>query len=327
MSYVTGAALALLLAGCGPSSPPPAAPERAASTGQSAAAMLAGGFPREVQAPDGTQLRLAAPPQRVVAGASGVGDILCELLPPERLAGLPDQMRDYSSHRAPDDPWLARPSFHVFAAEPVLALRPDLVVADHWQPAETSARLREAGLPVLVIDDLERLEDVRAAVGLLGRALGEETRAEQLLAAMDERIARLAAGAGARRGLRALAYTNGGTGGWAAAQGTSADEWIGLAGLTNALASREGHVRFSFEELLTLDPDVLVVCGADNPDERGGTEALVRDEPLLAGLRARRRGLIVTLPSWLFSTNSHNIVTAAEELAQRLDALLGAAPP
>jgi len=320
MSHVTGAVLALLLAGCGP----PAAP---ASAPAAAPAPAAAGFPRDVAAPDGATLRLLAPPQRVVGGSSGVGDILCELLPPERLAGLPDQMRAYSSHRADADPYLQRPCFHVFAAEPVLALRPDLVVADHWQPAETAARLREAGVPVLVIDKLERLDDVRAALRLLGRAVGEESRAEAVLADVDARIARLAAAPGARRGLRVLAYTNGGTGGWAAGGGTSADEWITLAGLSNAVAAREGHVRFAYEELLALDPDVLVVPGPDNPDERGGTESLVRSEPLLAGLRARRRGLIVTLSSWLFSTNSQNIVTAAEQLASRLDALLAEAPP
>src|SRR5262249_36203848 len=163
-------------------------------------------------APDGTTLRLLAPPQRVLGGSAGLGDLLCELLPPERLAGLPDQMRAYSGHRTDGDPFLQRPSFHVFAAEPVPALHPDLVVADHWRPPEPVARLREAGLPVLVIDKLERLEDVRAALRLLGRAVGEEARAAAALADLDARIARLAAAPGARRGLRALAYTNGGTG-------------------------------------------------------------------------------------------------------------------
>jgi ABC-type Fe3+-hydroxamate transport system substrate-binding protein len=157
--------------------------------------------------------------------------------------------------------------------------------------------------------------------------VGAEARGEQVLAALQARVNALGAAPGARHGLRALAYTNGGTGGWAAGAGTSADEWITLAGLTNALAQRDGHVRFAYEELLASDPDVLIVPGPDNPDERGGTEQLVRAEPALAGLRARRRGLIVTLPSWLFSTNSQHIVTAAEELARRLDAQLAAAPP
>ena len=90
---------------------------------------------------------------------------------------------------------------------------------------------------------------------------------------------------------------------------------------------RPGHTRFDFEDLLVLDPDVLVVPGSDDPNELGGTARLVGSDPALAGLRARRRGLIVALPGWLFSTNSQHIVTAAEELARRLDAQLAQAPP
>ncbi len=325
MTTPSGAVLlALLLAACGPRAAPPT--EEAAAAATTPGVSLAA-FPRVVELPDGGSLHLAAPPQRVVASSSGLGDLVCELLPPARLAGLPDQMRDYSGRREPDDPFLARPTFHVFAAEPVLALQPDLVLADRWSPSETTERLREAGLPVLVVGRLESLADVRAAWSLLARTTGTEARCAELLAGLDARAAALASASGARAGLRALAYTNGGTGGWLAGAGTTADEWLALAGLSNAGADRAGHARCSFEELLLTDPDVLVVPGPDNPDERGGTEALVRGEPALASLRARRRGLIVSLPSWLYSTNSHHIVTAAEELARRLDALLEAAPP
>jgi iron complex transport system substrate-binding protein len=318
MIKLTGAALLALLAGCGEgASAPDAAP----------AAAAAPGFPRTLELPDGGALRLDAPAQRVVASASGLGDLLCELLPPERLAGLPEQMRDYSGHRDAGDPYLARPGFRVFAAEPVLALRPDLVVADRWSEAATRERLAAAGLPVLTIGRLEGLDDVRVTCRLLARALGEEARGEELLAALDARVAALAASPGARAGLRAVAYTNGGTGGWVAGAGTTADDWLALAGLANGVADREGHVRFSFEELLVLDPDVLVVPGPDDPNEQGGTAQLVTGDPALAGLRARRRGLIVPLPGWLFSTNSQHIVTAAEELARRLDAALAQAPP
>lgn len=267
----------------------------------------------------------SGPPQRVLAASSGTGDLVCALLPPARIAGLPAQMRDYSGRRADGDPFLGRPAFAVFAAEEVLALRPDLVVADRWGPSETVERLREAHVPVLVLERLERLDDVRAALGRLGPALGAEAAATALLAELDARLAALRAAPGRRAGLRALAYTNGGTGGWVAGAGTSADEWLSLAGLVN-VAGREGHARFGFEELLLADADVLVVPGADDPDEHGGTAALLAGDPQLAGLRARRRGLVVELPAWLFSTNTQHIVTAAEELARRLDRQLAEAP-
>lgn len=267
-----------------------------------------------------------ARPVRVVAGSAGTGDLLCDLLPPERIAGLPAQMRDYSGHRAAGDPYLERPAFGAFHAEAVLALQPDLVLADRWGPPQTLARLSEAGVPVLRLERLETLADARAAWLELGAALGEPQRARELVAALDARVEALHASPGARAGLRALAYSNGGTGGWVAGRGTSADDWLSLAGLVNA-AGVEGHARFTFEDLLRCDPDVLVVPGADDPDERGSTAALLRDDPRLAALRARRRGLVVELPAWLYSTNTQHIVGAAETLAQRLDTALAGAPP
>src|SRR5262249_27166088 len=154
---------------CGPGG------EASAPSASAAAALSSpatAGFPRQLDRPEGGTLTIVAPPQRVVASAAGLGDLLCELLPPERLAGLPDQMRDYSGHRDAGDPYLARPTFHVFAAEAVLALQPDLVVADRWSELEARQRLVAAGVPVLTIGGLERLDDVRATWRLLARALG-----------------------------------------------------------------------------------------------------------------------------------------------------------
>src|SRR5262245_28978599 len=94
------ALLALLLLSCAPDEVP-----AAAAAPQDALASAAG-FPRDVALPGGGVLRVPAPPQRVVVSSSGLGDLVCELLPPEALAGLPDQMRSYSGRRAPDDPYL-----------------------------------------------------------------------------------------------------------------------------------------------------------------------------------------------------------------------------
>jgi ABC-type Fe3+-hydroxamate transport system substrate-binding protein len=70
------------------------------------------------------------------------------------------------------------------------------------------------------------------------------------------------------------------------------------------------------------DPDVLVV-GAPSSDERGATEVLLRNDPVLRGLRAVQLGRIAVLPTELYSTDSPTIVEAAELLATRIEALQG----
>jgi iron complex transport system substrate-binding protein len=274
--------------------------------------------------PDGGELVLAGSPQHIVPAAAGSVDLLCELVPPERIAALPDQALRYSGLRDPGDPHLARPRFDAYEAEPLLAAEPDLVIAHGWQRGETTARLREAGVPVLVLGDPTSWAETRDVITLLGRILDAEDAAADLVARYDERVDALAA----RRALRgarptALAYSNGGAGGWVAGADTTCHEFMELAGLDN-LAARDGqtgHRTITYEELLLLDPDVFVVSGAADAQSPGGTAALLRNEPALASLRAVAADRILVLEPWLYTSVSQHVVDAAEQLADSLDAL------
>jgi iron complex transport system substrate-binding protein len=288
-------------------------------------ALLALGGCRHGPATDGSP-QLPAAPQRIVPASAAAVDLVSALVGPDRVAGLPAQALDYSGIAAlgeKGEAFLRLPQFHTYAAEPLLALSPDLVLADTWQLAETTARLREAGVPVIALTSLESLEDVRRSFTQLGDVLGVPERARAALAELDARVAALQDGAQRRSGRTVLAYSNGGAGGWIAGAGTAADAWIRLAGLENAAAERVGHQRCSFEELLLMDPDLLVVSGPGAFDRKGATERLLRTAPALAGLRALAGERIVVLPAWLYDTVSQHIVTAAEELARGADRALG----
>jgi iron complex transport system substrate-binding protein len=282
------------------------------------------GFPRTLLSFDGVELRLTAPPRRVVPASAGLVDLACALLPPERLAGLPGQALAYSSLRDESSPYLQRPRFEVYNAESVLGLAPDLVLADAWAARETTERLRAAGVPVLVLGQLERLDQAGEALLLLGSAFDAEAAAELLLADLRARADALREGGGPRRAWRALSYVNGGTGGWVAGAGTTPDEWITLTGMRNAAGGLQGHARCNFEQLLLLDPDLIVVSGRAAYDDMGGTAGLLRSEPALAGLGAVRAGRIVVLDAWLYNTLGLHAVTAAETLAAAADALMAA---
>ncbi len=281
------------------------------------------GFPRRVEMPDGRWVELPRAPRRIVPAAAGSVDLVCALVPPERVAALPEQALIYSGLRDPASPYLQRPRFDHYMAEPLLMVQPDLVVAYSLQSLDTTRVLVDGGISVVTLSDPASYGDLRDQVVLLGRLLGVETRAGELLQELDDRVARLAAGAVARRELRVLSYANYGGGGWAAAAETTADEIIRMAGLRNAMSEvgETGHVRIGFEELLVLDPDLLLV-GRTGEGELGATGRFLRSEPVLQQLSAVRSGGIIELDSWLFATVSHEMVSAAEQLAARVDAHL-----
>jgi len=124
--------------------------------------------------------------------------------------------------------------------------------------------------------------------------------------------------------LRALSYTNFGSGGFSAGRGTTADILIQLTGMANAGADdgRTDHYEIDIERLLQLDPDVIVV--SRSTQEYSATRGYLDNEVALESLRAIERGWIVELPASLFSTNSQYLIDTAERLARDVDALLEA---
>lgn len=282
------------------------------------------GYPRSAQFPGGLEFQLGARPTRLVATTARAIDFLAALCDPDEIAGFPEQALEYATLEPEKEAALAGAGrFYAYTAEPVLRLGPDLVVADLWQSADTHARLVESGVPLLVLPELVDWNDVRQTVLALGHLLDRDARAEALVGDTETRLAALAARAAERPRLRALTYSNFGSKGFTAGRGTSVHEILILAGLENAVAAdgRDGHLEITFEELLRLDPDVIVVSAPLNTpvshtgDRGGASEAILKGEPSLANLRAVRTGSIVVLPAGLFACNSHRMVRAAEVLS------------
>ncbi|MBM3977276.1 MAG: ABC transporter substrate-binding protein [Planctomycetes bacterium] len=280
------------------------------------------GYPRLIELPSGARMLVTSEPRRIVPANAGALDLLTELVGPDRLAALPRQALDYSvlaergaSERAA---WDALPRFERYLAEPLLAGRADLVVSDPWGALETTQRLREVGVNVLELPDVSCMADVEANLRLLGRALDLEPRAETVIAAWRRRADALRA-RGAGRGQRALAYSYYGSQGACAGSGSTLAEVFALCGLANAAGHLHGHASMSFEDLLALDPDWIVVAHRGEGEGEGGTIALLRSEPVLAQLAAVRGQRIVELPQRLFASNSQQLLEAAELLSERLE--------
>jgi len=269
---------------------------------------------------------------RIVPGNSAATEFLAFVLGEDgahRIAALPEQVDAYSTLDFTREPWVSRPRFARYAGELLIALRPDLVLTHEWQGPETTQVLRAQGVPVVVLRSARSYEDVRETVLGLGRTLGAESRVAGVVVELDRRVARLREGEGARRGLRALDYSNNGTGGWTAGAETTVDAMIRLAGMRNAAAEAglEGHATLDFERLLAIDPDVIVVGSPARDDVGSPTRDLLETTAALSRLSAVERRRIAVLPAALLSTDSPCLVEAAEQLAAAVDELLGRAGP
>lgn len=262
------------------------------------------------------------PPQRVVAANASAADYLLALLERDRIAALPADTFQYAVDPPDPSAWPAEKVFGKWTAEAVLSFDPDLVVAHSWQAGPAMELLREVGVPVLVLPEVHRFDDALAAIEQLGRALGRVEAARALARRLEAR--RDALRADGLSHLRLLSYTNLGTGGFSAGEGTTMDAVLALAGCQNAAAQAglRGHAAIDLEELLAIDPDVIV-CGARPGGHDSPSADLLRSEPALADLRAVRSGRIAVLPARLFTVNSQHVIDAAERLVEEVRDLPG----
>lgn len=147
--------------------------------------------------------------------------------------------------------------------ESVIALHPDLVIAkpDLREPLEGR------GLRILWTPPVVTMGNLEPFVLDIGRALGVEERARQVMSRMHEKqqaIAKLTAGA---KPVRVYYETTGL--GWTVGKGPVMDDMIRLAGGVNIAGDVEkANVTLNGEAILAADPEVIVLGAFADPEEQ-----------------------------------------------------------
>ena len=171
-------------------SPAPSVPPASASPSQAPAT----GFPVTITDDEGTPVTIAAEPQRIVSLSPSNTEIVFALGAGDRLVGGTDS-DDYPAQAA------ALP--HVVQQgkvlhEQIAALDADLVITNGnglTAPADIQ-KLRDDGLPVIVLT-AQSVAAVEADITLLGKAIGDDAEATQIVSGMQSQIARISAEAAA----------------------------------------------------------------------------------------------------------------------------------
>ncbi|MBB5714386.1 iron complex transport system substrate-binding protein [Sphingomonas aerophila] len=246
---------------------------------------------------------VGAPPHRIVSLNLCADQLLVALADPGQIAALTDLSRDPAmsavARRAATLP-VARG-----AAEAVLALRPDLLLASPGTSSATMAHLRgryvEVDLP-----PADRYADIVGQVRTVAAAVGHPDRGEALIRRMDARLARIAR---TGRGRIAASYQRRG---YLTGTGTLTDELMMRVGLVN-LAARLGKpmlARVPLEQMALARPDFLLIESDSEGVVDQGTEML--HHPVLRSTPRLR------LPQAWTVCGGPAYVLAAESLSRQL---------
>ncbi|MBR6300538.1 MAG: ABC transporter substrate-binding protein [Clostridia bacterium] len=150
-------------------------------------------------------------------------------------------------------------SGYVTNVEQILALAPNAVIMATMdvQPAITE-QLESSGVKV-VATDAQSLEDVYTDIRLIGKILGKNAEAEELVASMQQQLADIAAKAPKAGKTLYVEESPLEWGLWAAGSGTYMNDLCELLGMTNIFAADFAlHQPVSEEAVLERNPDIIV---------------------------------------------------------------------
>jgi len=257
----------------------------------------------------------AAEPARIVSMNVCTDQLVLTLVEPERVASVSYLAADPRTSGIADRVQALHLNHGV--AEEIVALKPDLVVTANFGFRPTVAVLRTLGYPILELHMAESFADIKANLRALGKAVGEGTRAEQIITTMDEQLGLLS-----YRGDRTPPlFVKYDVNGWTTGQNSLITEIVHRAGF-HTPGDRLGLTdarRLSLEQLLELNPP-LIALGAPWDDPPALASESFR-HPALAALLKRSRVIHVAEPLWICGTPRS--LEVLELLRSEHDVLMG----
>lgn len=163
------------------------------------------------------------------------------------------------------------------AAEGILSLEPDLLIAAHDAgPPAALEQLLAAGLRVELAPRGDSVEGAQEKVRFVGRIIGKGAEAEALAARIGRDFAKVAAFVKEQTGRPRVIFVLSERDGAPLVGGTdtAADAIIELAGGINAASSFSGYKPMSQEAIISAAPDVLLMM-SQTVTRMGGADAVL----------------------------------------------------
>ncbi|HBF78945.1 MAG TPA: ABC transporter substrate-binding protein [Streptomyces sp.] len=318
-------ALAVALGGCGGTDAPASGTPKAAKAAPAAdlveplATAPEPQLPVTVESADGTEVTVSSA-DRIVPLTGSLSEIVFTLGLGERVVA-----RDITAtfEQAEKLPVVTRA--HDVSAESVLSLRPTVVLADTTTgPTEAIDQIRDAGVPLVVVEPAKELADVGRRIDTVAAALGVTSSGDELKARTESRIEAVRKTIPAReegpaprvaflylRG-SASVYLLGG-------QESGASSLLEAAGAVDAGKAsglKKDFTAITAEALAKAAPDAILVM-TKGLDSVGGVDGLVKI-PGIAETPAGMDRRIVSVDDWVLLNYGPRTDRVLAELVEQL---------
>ena len=204
-------------------------------------------------------------------------------------------------------------------AEGILSLNPTLVIGrDDVRPPQVVQQLRMAGVTVLLLNEPRSFETAKQRLLTIGKAVGCEKKAKELIDALDADIEKLEAKLASRKDQpkqKALfLYLRGTQTTLVLGTDTAPGAMFDIVGAENAAGNIKGNKPMTAEAVIAAQPDVYVLF-TTGLESIGGVDGLLK-LPGLAHTPAGQNKRVVTLDGQYLSGFGPRCGRAALDLFQ-----------
>jgi iron complex transport system substrate-binding protein len=298
---------------------PPASPATTAPGGATTPETARPAFPRQVTSYPNRPVTIPAEPRRIAALSTDVAEVALMLAGPERVVAVPvTNENPYLSGNVD----LARqvgiklPQGNNPDPEQILSMTPDLVLITtrHGGEQDANALLERTGLPVVAFGGWATVDEVRANIRTIGKAVGEDAKAE--VRAMVDR-------AGGPKPV-VLALSNQSPIPFIVGPGAVTYDVLVHAGAMPApdVIGLQRTAPASVEQLINADPEFILLVDVLGKGIESYDELL--KNPAVRTVRAVRQGKVAIVPARSVFAASPRIVDGIYDVATWIHG--GAAP-
>jgi len=205
----------------------------------------------------GRQVALAAPAQRIVSLAPSNTEILFAIGAGSQMIGR-DELSDYPPEATAVTS--IGSTFGQLNTEAIVALQPELVLAASITPPEQVQALEDLGLTTFVLANPNDFAGLYQNLQIVGELTGQQEGAAELAIELAARVTAVSAKMQGAERVRVFYEADGmdPTAPWTTGSGTFQSVLIDLAGGSNVAAEISGWGQFSLEQLVAVDPQVIV---------------------------------------------------------------------
>jgi iron complex transport system substrate-binding protein len=264
---------------------------------------------RTIIDPVGRRLQVPSDPRRVVALAPSITEIVFALEQQHRLKGV-SRFSDYPPE-ARDFPKVG--SYVHLDVERIAALQPDLCIGiKDGNPLTAVKQLEALKIPFFAVDPVD-LDTVMHSITAIGDLLGVSDKGRSIVEEMRRRIQAVRQKTSQVQHKPGVFFQIGISPIVSVGNGTFIHELITVAGGINVSAGANPYPRFSKEQVISLAPDVLIICSMARAAVFEEVKAQWLQWPAIPAVRNQS---VHIAPTNIFDRPTPRLVDGLEQMAR-----------